>query len=264
MTRETKALRTEIGSRVRKLRQERRWSQTRLAALLGISQNYLSLLERGLGSFTAEQLLTILKHFNVPIDDFSPKKTPAEVEGQIQNALARQGATHLLESELIPSERLKQAIDAIREALVSAESARHITAVAPILVNHAGQINLTKLRNELAELGLENRLGWVIDNTLAALKLESSQVLPREWRLRYRRAGIVIGLFFRPWEAFSRPAGDPLQPPAYDVLDPEITSEETLKQVEEELAPIAKHWRIATTIEVDDFVKALRSARGAD
>lgn len=262
MTEDAKALRAEIGARIRKLRQERRWSQTRLATLLGISQNYLSLLERGLGSFTAEQLLTVLKHFNVPIDDFSPKKTPAEIEGQIQNALARQGASHLLESELIPSERLRQAADAIREALVSAESPRQVTAVAPILVNHAGQLNLTKLHIEFTELGLENRLGWAIDNTLAAIKLEyAAQALPREWRLKYRRAVIIIDTFSHDWRTFP---GKPGQPPAYDVLDPDITSEQTLKQVRDELPGISKRWRIVTRIKVDDFAHALRSARGAD
>ncbi|MBI5211634.1 MAG: helix-turn-helix transcriptional regulator [Elusimicrobia bacterium] len=253
--------RENIGNRVRALRRERRWTQQRLASLLGLSQGYLSQLERGRGSFSADQLLLILKHFNVPIDYFSPEK--GQAGDQVQNALAREGATHLIESELIPSEKLKNAADAIREALVSAESARQIAAVAPILVSHAGQLNLTKLRTELAELGLENRLGWAIDNTLDAIQQESSQVLPREWRLKYRRAALTIQLFFRPWAEFVRPPG-PAEPPAQDVLDPDITSAETLQQVREELPHIARRWRIVTRIEVDDFVRALRAARGAD
>ena len=79
-----------IGARLRELRQERRWTQQRLAALLGITQGHLSQLERGKREFTAQQLLTILKHFNVPIDYFSGEKVSAG--SQIQNALARQGA----------------------------------------------------------------------------------------------------------------------------------------------------------------------------
>jgi len=260
MTTETKALRKSIGARIRELRLERRWTQAKFAELLGISQNYLSVLERGNGSFTAEQLLTILKHFNVPIDVFSPQK-PA-IESQIQNALARQGASHLLETELIPSERLKKASDAIREALVSAESARQITAIAPILVNHAGQLNLDKLHSEFKELGLEFRLGWVIENTLEAIKIEeASKNLPREWRLKYRRARIIIDSYTQGWRTYP---GKPGEQPPFTPLDPEITSEQTLREVRETLPPIANRWKIVTRLGVDDFVRALRAAHGVD
>ena len=39
--------------------------QSRLARLLGLSQNRLSEIERGEGSFTAEQLIVLLKTFNL-------------------------------------------------------------------------------------------------------------------------------------------------------------------------------------------------------
>ncbi|MBI5624148.1 MAG: helix-turn-helix transcriptional regulator [Elusimicrobia bacterium] len=265
MTEQTQTLRFNIGAQIRKLRQKRRWSQTRLATLLGISQNYLSLLERGRGSFTAEQLLTILRHFNVPIDYFSPNKPPSRVEDQIQNALAREGASHLVESsELLPSESLKGASNTIREALVSAESSRQITAIAPIIATHAGRLNLNRLHNEFITLGLENRLRWAIDNTLEALKLESSQALPREWRLKYRRASTIIEAYFAPWRILARPTINPEQPQASDVLDPDITSTESLDQVRTELSPISKRWGIVTRIEADDFAQALKAARGTD
>ncbi|MFH1724073.1 MAG: helix-turn-helix transcriptional regulator [Elusimicrobiota bacterium] len=252
-----------IGARLRELRKERRWTQQRLAALLGITQGHLSQLEHGKREFTARQLLTILKHFNVQIDYFFPEKAPAG--NQIQNALARQGASHLVEStDILPTERLKRAIDTIRETLVSADSSRQIAAVAPVFVNHAGQFNLTRLRNEFAALGLENRLGWAIDCTLEAIRLESAQVLPRDRRLKYRRAAVIIESFFAPWRIVPGPTADSRVPPQYDVLDPEITSQETLKEVIENLSPIAQRWKIATGIEVDDFVRALRGARGAD
>lgn len=260
MTPKIKALRSSIGARVRELRLERRWTQARLAELLGISQNYLSVLERGHGSFTAEHLLTILRHFNVPIDYFSPEKP--EIEAQIQNALARQGASHLVETELIPSERLKKASDAIREALVSAESARQITAIAPILVNHVGHLNLDMLHTEFKELGLEFRLGWVIENTLEAIKIEeASKNLPREWRVKYHRAKTIIDSYTRGWRTFP---GKPGEPPPFTPLDPEITTSQTLTEVQQSLPAIANRWRVVTRIGVDDFARALRAARGTD
>lgn len=253
-----------IGARVRKLRKDRHWTQVRFSALLGISQGHLSQLERGNQSFSAEQLLAILRYFNISLDYISPEKAPAG--SQIQNALARAGAVHLLESEaILPSERLKNATAAIREALISADSARQIAAVAPVLVANAGQINLTRLRNEFAELGLENRLAWAIETTLKAIEIESAQALPREWRLKYRRAALIIEAFFGPWlVASGSTSPDPTTPPLYDVLDPEITSQQGLKEVVENLSPIARRWRIATGLEVDDFLTALRGARGAD
>ncbi len=230
-----------IGSRIQELRKERRWTQVRLAALLGISQGHLSELEHGHQSFSAEQLLAMLKQFNVPLEYISPG--------------AREGAGHLAQSaEILPTERLKNAIAAIREALVSADSARQVAAVAPVLVAHAGQINLTRLRNEFAQLGLENRFGWAIENTLHAIEIESSPTLPREWRLKYRRAALII-------RSFSSTNPHPAQTPLYDVLDPEIASPEGLNEVIEALSPLAKKWRIATGIKTEDFVAALRGAR---
>ena len=256
----TKTREAPIGAKVRELRKERRWTQERLAVLLGVTQGHLSQLERGKGSFSAHQLLTLLKHFNVQLEYFSPEK--ASTGSQLQNALAWQGAAHLTESEnILPSERLKNATAVIRETLVSADSARQIAAVAPVFVEHAGQINLTRLRNELAELGLENRFGWVIECTLEAIRLESSEVLPREWRIKYRRAATIIETYIAPFIILS-PSQNPDQAPPFEILDPEITSPEALKEVTENLSPIARKWRIATTIEVDDFVRALRGARG--
>jgi len=259
MTKKNDSSRSLIGKRIRALRLERHWTQARLAALLGISQNYLSVLERGLGSFSAEELLVFLKHFNVPVDYFAARKGP--IENQIQNALARVGAGHLLErGDLLPSEQLTRAADAVREALVSGDSPRQITAAAPVFVNQAGQINLDKLRGEFTSLGLQNRLGWALDNTLEAIKLESAKTFPREWRVRYNRASVIINYFLNPWRASLKPAAARRQV-QYNILDKDIASEATLQQVSREASEISKRWGIATRIKVDDFARALEAAR---
>ncbi len=256
-----KPIKSTIGERVRLLRHERKLTQAQLAKTLFISQNYLSELERGQGSFTAENLLTILRYFNVPIDYFAPKSFPAE--DQLQNSLARLGASHLAENEqVIPSDRLKAAIDSIRETLISGESSRQVTAIAPILVEHVGNLSLTKLHTDFLELGLEFRLGWLIESILEALKREeATKDIPTEWRLKYRRARVLIESFTASWREHP---GVPGKPPDYAIFDPNITSEETLREVKENLSPIARRWRIITEIRVEDFVRALRAARGAD
>lgn len=259
----TPSPRASIAAKVRQLRRGRRLTQQQLARLLGITQGYLSKLESGQGEFSAEQLLTLFGFFNVSPDFFSIKAP--DVGTQIQNALARQGAEQLAQDiGTLPSERLRSASSAIREALISGDSARQVAAVAPVLVENAGQINLQRLRDEFAALGLERRLGWALEETLGAVRLESNRTQEREWRLKYRRANLVIDSFLRGWQIAPEPVRNPAIPPQYDLFDPEITSEEAKAEVIANLSASAKRWKIATRIEVDDFVHALRGTRGAD
>lgn len=243
-----------IGTRIRALRRERRWTQKQLSELLGISQNYLSELERGQGSFTAEHLLTILKAFNVPIDYFSPPETGSQ--DQIQSALARFGATHLFEStETFPTGLIKDASDAVRETLISAQSSRQITALAPVLVDNIDRVNLRTLNARLHAAGLERRLGWVLENTLEALRGEQSRTLPREWARTYGRAETILNSFL----SYDRPGRESGEPD--DVLDRDIASDKSLAEARRESSEISKRWGITTRIKTDDFAQALRAAR---
>ncbi|MCX5796960.1 MAG: helix-turn-helix transcriptional regulator [Elusimicrobia bacterium] len=253
-------LRISIGQKVRQLRQDRRWTQTQLAELLGLSQNRLSEIEHGKGSLTAEQLLTILKTFNVSLDQFVPAKT--ETVGELQNALARLGAAHLVEShDVLPTERLKDALDVIRETLASYESPRQIVALAPVLANHAEGLNLAKLKFDLDQVGLGLRLGWVLENTLAALKAELAGKPTAEWARKYGTAGFLLSDFLSdawPKAGPSRPGAGK----ADKIIDRGIASEKTLEEVRAAASSISRRWGIVSRIHVADFVEALRAARG--
>lgn len=251
-----KELKYSIAAKMRAVRKERRWTQVRFAELLGLSQNRLSEIERGEGSFTAEQLFIVLKTFNLQLDYFMPARSGQAP--QIQNALARLGAKHLKEdSAAVPTERLKEAGDAVVEALVAASSPRQITAIAPVIVNQINNLNLNMLRLKLAEAGFERRLGWVLENTLEAVRGELAS-LRGEWRPKYRRAELVLRNLLVHWHIAE--GGKP----AEDILDRDIFSPETLDQVKGALPPPAKKWGIITRITVADFVEALRGARGTD
>lgn len=250
-------LRNAINRRVREIRLERRWTQDALADLLGLSQNRLSEIERGGGSFTAEQLVTVLRTFNVQVDTFVP---PKDAVSELQNALARLGATHLFEiASVLPSERLKEALTVIREVLAAADSSRQVAALAPVLVNNADSLNLTKLTAELAEIGLSRRLGWVVDNTIHAIEASKTDDLSPRWRIRYQSATLELSSFlsryFKP-ESFG--------PSHEDVLDSGIGSKETLDDVMKERSAISRRWRIVTGIQPDDFRRALKAAHGYD
>lgn len=255
------SLRNTIGQRVRQLRLDRRWTQVALAELLDLSQNRLSEIERGKGSFTAEQLVTILRTFNVPIDYFVP---PKDAVSELQNALARLGATHLTESEgVLPSERLKQALAVIRETLAAAESPRQIAALAPVLVNHAQSLNFAKLSSDLGELGLGGRLGWVVENTRAALglALRVEDLEPRT-RIRYQPAVVALDRFLSYFSKQKKAAAF-IGSPDEDILDPGIGSEETLNEARKERSAISRDWHIVSRIRPEDFLRALEATRGA-
>ncbi len=252
-------IRAELARKVRSLRVERHITQTDLSKTLGLSQGRFSEIERGQGSFTAEQFLEILRIFNVPASHFGSGKQ--EHASEIQNALARLGASQLYERpDLLPSDLLEEAGDVIREVLLGAESPRHITALTPVLVHNIDSINLNKLRAQFLDYGLERRWGWLIENTLAAIRLELPENLPRRYTALLRRAELVLGAHLD-LALSHRSQGEARVTP--DILDAQILSERTLKEVQKQASPFSLRWGIVTRIQNEDFLEALKASRVA-
>jgi len=245
---ELEKAREQIARKVRELRTERKWTQQELARRLDLSQSRLSELERGDGSFTAEQLLEILALFNVPATHFATHAPNHDAE--LQNALARHGATHLREStDVLPSEKLEELTTLVREVLIS-QSSRQLTALAPVLVSNAGVLGI--LTRRLAGSGLERRFGWVLENTLVALNEDLNRT-PRGLGRQYRNALYSVETALS-W--LSEQVGQ-LAPGPPDVLDP-IASKRTRENVEAAASPISRHWGILTDVQPRDFTEALR------
>ena len=253
-------IRTEIARKIRALREERHWTQADLSKGLGLSQSRFSEIERGQGSFTAEQFLEVLKLFNVPISHFAMGHNGSG--SGIQNALVRLGAIHLRHRpDVLPSERLGEAGDVVREVLLGAESSRHITSLAPVLVRNIDRINLNKLHAQFLEYGLERRLAWLIENTLTAVRHELAGGLPRKEAILYGKAEFVLGAYLEnvPFNRSRRNAVE-----ALDILDTKILSEKTLQDVQHSISAISHRWGIATALQLDDFIEALRASQVTD
>lgn len=247
--------RRKIAAKVRDLRQARRWTQADLAKRLGLSQNRLSEIERGDGSFTAEQFLLLLKLFNVTASQFAYE--PGDPSQGIQNALARLGALHVQESaDVLPSEQLEDAHDVVREALLDG-SPRLVTALAPVLVRNAERLNLGKLFVELEPLGRERRLAWVVENTLAAVEQLGRSSRDRARSRLYGRAALELQLFLQ----FVKPAPDRGLPE--DVLDATIRSKRSLDEVKRAASPVSLRWGIVSSLQPEDFLQALEAAHAA-
>ena len=73
-------LRKDFGNRLRSIRQERKLPQERFAELVGISVDFLSLIERGINAPSFETLEQMAKRLRVPVKalfDF-PERRPSK------------------------------------------------------------------------------------------------------------------------------------------------------------------------------------------
>jgi transcriptional regulator with XRE-family HTH domain len=249
--------RRDIAAKVRELRQSRKWTQAELSKQLHLSQNRLSEIERGKGSFTAEQFLLLLKLFNVTASHFV--NDPGERGLQIQNALARLGALHVQESaQVLPSEELQDVHVVVREAITNG-APRILTALAPVLVCNTDRLSLPRLHAELERVGLEQRLAWVVENTLAAIQLLHKQGAPsKEWAKLDGRAELQLSHFL---EHITAKVYSPSRHPPSDVLDTTIRSKKTLDEVWSSTSAISRRWGIVTSLQPEDFLQALKAAR---
>ena len=250
--------RLAIAARVAELRKKHHWTQAELAGRLGLSQGRVSELERGDGSFTAEQFLLLLKLFDVAPSDFHVG--PRDRFSEVRHVLRRLGALHLEQAaDTPPSERIEDVTSVVRETLLET-SPRLITALAPVLVSNIDQVNLTKLLASLVDAGLGRRLCWLVDNTLAAVRTAvAAPDVNRGWAARYRRAEMVLEAFRDfAWNSQHAPPG---QPP--DVLDAQIRTAKTREAVQAASSEISRRWGIVTRLQTDDFVRALEAARAA-
>src|SRR6185436_17136245 len=145
--------RSDVAAKVRELRKARRWTQAELGKRLGLSQARLSEIEGGDGSFTAEQLLTLLALFNVSLSEFVPD---GDVEDDLQNALVRHGAAQLRTVPGVePTGRFRDPADAIVAVLLDPRSARLVTALAPVIAQNVDRLSLPVLRARLSAAGRE-------------------------------------------------------------------------------------------------------------
>jgi transcriptional regulator with XRE-family HTH domain len=250
--------RRAIAAKLRELRQARGWTQAELASHLGLSQARLSEVERGAGSFTAEQFLAVLRLFNVAVADFVPPPRGEQRERALQNTLARLGARHLHESSsTLASATLGDIADVVREALLSGNP-RLITALAPAIVGNIDDINLPRVRARQSDAALSSRFAWLIENILDAIRHEAEPLPPGSAK-RLRRAEVVLRSLLESITSEQHAGPHPVT----DVLDADIRSQKTLSSVAAASSAISRKWNIISRLLPDDFLTALRSARDA-
>jgi len=245
-----------IAKWLRELRRDRRWPQSRLAERLEISQAQLSRIESGNGSLTAEQLLRVLAVFNVGLSGLLGR---GKSEDRLQNALARYGATDLLESEnVVPAKEHEDLHSVITQALAFSSSPRQIAGLAPVIIRNHKIISLPRLQQEFSRLGYLNRLNWLLENTLHALNAAGKDESVRRLRLRNAKAELKLKNHLQ--HQTPPPAEDAAgkTEPAEDILDHDIASEKTLEDLRENRSELSRKWAVLTALREEDFIEALR------
>lgn len=249
-----KKIQKTIAEKIKLARKERRYTQQEIARLLGLSQSRYSEVENGLGSFTAEQLVLLIRHFNLPLNYFVGNVLIDDASSQLQNALSRLGAKELQEDpRILPSEKIAEVNKVLLEAIIYADSARQITALAPVVVNNYDKIDIVALSSSLSVCSRTQRLGWILESTLEALQMELEKgPLRRDDKLLYLRAIPFLKQYI-----------EVILPTVLleDFLDKNITTAKTIDELKKSRSDLAKRWKILTRITTDDFAKAIRESR---
>lgn len=243
-------LRARVAERMRTLRQARWMTQADLGAYLGISKERVGRIERGLGSYTAEQLLVMLTLFNVDVDYLMPEGQ----DDELQNALIRHGADHLRQvPDIVLTGRFATPSDVILSVLLDPRSARFVTALGPVLIKNVDVVSLPALRHQLSVASRPHRLDWLVENVLSAL-LQQPASKDAEVRRQVARAVLVLRCDLR--HLTPRVEGE-----ALDLFDPTIRSEVTMNLVwDQQASSTSRRWGIVTDIQVEDFADVITSA----
>ncbi len=251
-------LRKHIGLKVRELRKKRSMSQDYLARLLGVSQGWLSYVEKGEGSLTAEQLLEILKIFNeVPQAFDLAERNP---EAEFQRALVQQGADHLFQDPRVLPSKLNQDIEAtIREVLLDGRNPRQLTAIAPVLARNYDAIDLKRLWARFVDYRLQNRFGWALENVAEAIDLLVPRLTSHDAR-PLRRAGIALRNFLairapEDSEGSIQERDEILS--RLDVLGEKTLSWKTISDLWASADPASRRWGVISNLQPRDFYDAL-------
>lgn len=156
---------------------------------------------------------------------------------------------------MLPSSRIAHVNDVVLEVLADARNPRLVTALAPVLVARVDDVQLDLVATRLEALGLAHRLGWVVENTLAALeKRDEGQPTDRAALAQAHRARFKLETWLERTQPSAALAGRD------DILDASLRSRASSGRVSTWRSSISDRWGIFSSLTVDDFVTALREA----
>ncbi|MFQ5720159.1 MAG: helix-turn-helix transcriptional regulator [Acidobacteriota bacterium] len=153
---------------LRKARLGAGWTQARLARRLGVTQAYVSLMERGKRGISDRVRRRVASVFNLPPTSlpFSVSTTvdPAAVDGQLEQGLARLGYPALAYLAGRTARRNPGAL--LLMALAVDDLDPRLAAALPWLLLRFDGLNREELVARARSMGLQNRLGFTVSLAL--------------------------------------------------------------------------------------------------
>lgn len=245
----SKELTSDIADIVKTARKKRRLSQSELAKRLDITQARYSQIENGKGSFSAEQLIELVRFFNIPLSAFETSKKTFDEEQVLQNAIAYFGGQNLYEaSDLLPSEKFDKLNGVIVETMIAGGPSRLLTSLAAVIVKNVSDVDFHWIESRLFQRGCLNRWGWLLENTLEALE-QYPNYNKKVYGKAHFRISRGLDILKLEWETGKE-----------TILDNNIASEKTLRLITDERSDISKKWKIISRIQAEDFKIALNEA----
>lgn len=164
------------GSQLKQVRKQNRWTQATTAKHLGLTQGYLSLMEKGERRLTEEITERAVRIFKLPAMTLPVKKDLAELASADNDKLAADlsaigypGFSHVKPSGL------KNPAEVLVEILVSRNLDARIVEALPWLVLTFSDLKWTKIINAAKVNDFQNRLGFVISLAGKIAELKGAQ-----------------------------------------------------------------------------------------
>lgn len=250
---ESKGLTSNIARIIKTARRDRRLSQSKLAGRLDITQARYSQIENEKGSFSAEQLITLVRFFNIPLSAFETSKKKSSEDRELQNAVAYFGGKNLYESsDLLPSEKFDRLNSVVVETIIIGSPTRLLTSLAAVIVKNINNVDFNWIESRLFQRSYLNRWGWFLENTFEALKIFSRYNKKMHGTAYYKLSRGLDLLKFE-WEIGKNTFKE-------TVLDNNILSEKTERLVMAKRSDISKKWKIVSRLQLEDFKIALDEA----
>lgn len=184
------------GQQLKQFRKQKRWSQKTAANHLGLTQAYLSLLEKEKRSMTDDLTTRAVRVFGLPATNMPVKKDLSRVSIGGSDLLTRElsaigysGFSHVKPS------RLKNPAEVLMSALGADELDARVVEALPWLVSQVPAASWSKVVQAAKVKDLQNRLGFV--TSLARAIAEKRGELQKADRLKRREDALAGSRLFK-------------------------------------------------------------------